>query len=237
MGCNTTMCCNAYPKIFVWADSVSRMNIDLSEEPMTALADLARISTAFKVEYIYDIAVREGDSDRFLLSERRLDVSYVKDYDAIKGEVPLQWPARFDLSNWGLILARSNGQLVGGAAIAFDSPEIGMLEGRSDLAVLWDIRVSPEARGQGVGSALFQAAETWAKAKGCRQLKVETQNINVPACKFYARQGCRLGAIDRSAYPGLPEEIQLFWYKNLAQGGGEKREDITPFVRPQTSPD
>jgi len=194
------------------------MNIELSEEPMSALAYLARISTAFEVDRVFDIAIREGDFDRFLLSERRLDVPYVKDYDTIKGEGPLQWSACFDLSNWGLILARSNGQLVGGVAIAFDSPDIGMLEGRADLAVLWDIRVSPEARGQGVGSTLFQAAETWATAKGCRQLKVETQNINVPACKFYARQGCVLGAIDRFAYPELPDEIQLFWYKNLSRG-------------------
>ena len=85
------------------------------------------------------------------------------------------------------------------------------------MAVLWDIRVSPEARGRGVGSALFAAAEAWAKARGCRELKVETQNVNVPACRFYMRQGCVLGAVNRRAYPGLPAEIQLLWYKDLTR--------------------
>jgi ribosomal protein S18 acetylase RimI-like enzyme len=93
-----------------------------------------------------------------------------------------------------------------------------MLEGRDNLAVLWDIRVAPEARGQGVGSALFRSAEEWAKARGCRQLKVETQNINVAACRFYARQGCVLIRVDRHAYPELPEETQLLWYKVLSDG-------------------
>jgi GNAT superfamily N-acetyltransferase len=90
-----------------------------------------------------------------------------------------------------------------------------MLEGRRDLAVLWDLRVAPEARGQGVGAALFQAAEAWAAARGCRQMKVETQNVNVPACRFYASQGCVLGAIHRFAYPELPHEVQLLWYRDL----------------------
>ncbi|MGH9942959.1 MAG: GNAT family N-acetyltransferase [Pyrinomonadaceae bacterium] len=107
------------------------------------------------------------------------------------------------------------GRRVGGAVVAFRTPGLDMLEGHIDLAVLWDIRLSPEARGQRVGSALFRVAEAWARARGCQQLKVETQNINVPACRFYARQGCVLMAVSRSAYPGLLSEIQLMWYKAL----------------------
>jgi GNAT superfamily N-acetyltransferase len=84
-----------------------------------------------------------------------------------------------------------------------------------DISVLWDIRVAPDARGRGVGSALFERVEAWALAQGCRQLKVETQNINVPACGFYARHGCELRAIHHAAYPELQEEIQLLWYKDL----------------------
>ena len=122
------------------------------------------------------------------------------------------------MSNWGVFAARVEGRRVGGAVVAFNTPGMIMLEGRDDLAVLWDIRVCPEARGRGVGSALFCAAEAWAKARGCRQLKVETQNINVAACRLYEHQGCMLTAIDRFAYPELPDEIQLLWYKVLAGG-------------------
>jgi hypothetical protein len=44
---------------------------------------------------------------------------------------------------------------------------------------------------------------------------VETQTINVPACRFYSKMGCTLGAIDRYAYVDLPNEIQLLWFKEL----------------------
>ena len=192
------------------------MDIQLSEAPLSALAELATVSTAFEVRRTLDVAVQDAGPDRFSLSERRLDVPYVKNYDAIEGEGPNHWARRFDLSNWGLILARAKGRCVGGAVMAFKTPGLAMLEDRSDLAVLWDIRVAPELRGQGVGSALFHAAEAWAAAKGCRQLKVETQNINLAACRFYARQGCTLGAIDRCAYREFPAEVQLIWYKELS---------------------
>jgi GNAT superfamily N-acetyltransferase len=150
---------------------------------------------------------------RLCISERQLDRSYVKDYDAI--ESPLKWPQSFDMTKWAFFIAYLNGVPAGGATVALDTTELVMLEGRRDLAVLWDIRVAPNERGHGIGTKLFQAAEEWAKTKGCRQLKVETQNINVPACRFYSKQGCVLGAVHRFAYPEFPDEVQLLWYKDL----------------------
>jgi len=38
----------------------------------------------------------------------------------------------------------------------------------------------------------------------------------VPACRFYQKMGCTLGAIDRFAYPGQPAEVRLLWWKALA---------------------
>jgi GNAT superfamily N-acetyltransferase len=119
------------------------------------------------------------------------------------------------LSNWGFFGAWSDGRPVGGAAVAFRTPGLFLLEGRDDLAVLWDIRVASDARRLGVGSALFRAAAGWATVRGCSHLKAETQNVNVPACQFYARQGCELGAIQRFVYPTLPGEAQLLWYQDL----------------------
>ena len=81
--------------------------------------------------------------------------------------------------------------------------------------MLWDIRVRPEARGSGIGSLLFRAVETWAQDRRCHTLKVETQNTNVPACRFYRGMSCSLGALDRFAYPDLPDEVQLMWFKAL----------------------
>ncbi|HEX2203214.1 MAG TPA: GNAT family N-acetyltransferase [Longimicrobium sp.] len=191
------------------------MRIEIAEEPFTTLEAYARVPIAFEVRRVLDAAAAEGGLGGLVLTERDADPPYVKDYDA-DGEGPLSWPARFDLARWGLLVARMEGERVGGAAVAFDTPGVEMLEGRRDLAVLWDLRVAPEARGRGVGAALFRAAEAWAAARGCRRLKVETQTVNVPACRFYARRGCALGAIHRFAYPGLPREAQLLWYRELA---------------------
>ena len=194
------------------------MDMEIIEETIIAAAELARVPIAFNVESVFDVWPR-GGLGGLILSERRVDVPYVKDYDAMDGENPAQWAGRFDVSNWGLIGARSGGLRVGGAVIAFNTEGVNMLEGRQDLAVLWDIRVSPEVRGRGVGSGLFRAVEAWASVRGCKLLKIETQNINVPACRFYARQGCVLGAINRFAYRELPEEVQLLWYKTLSPSG------------------
>ncbi len=194
------------------------MGMEIREEALTALEEHSRISIAFKVDRVFDIAIRDRGLGGIELTERRLDTSYVKDYDSVEGDHPLHWEQRFDLSNWGLLSAWSGGVHVGGAAIAFRTKGLCMLDDREDLAVLWDLRVSPEHRGQGVGAVLFAAAEDWARARGCRQLKVETQNVNVGACRFYAGRGCVLGGIHRFAYPGLPEEIQLLWYKDLTSG-------------------
>jgi GNAT superfamily N-acetyltransferase len=193
----------------------SPMAIELAEEPMAALPEYARVPIIFTVERVLDVTTRDDSSGRFSLSERRLEVPYAKDYDAIAGEGPLQWGRRFDLSKWALFSARFANRIVGGAVVAFDTPGLTMLEGRRDLAVLWDIRIAPDARRQGVGSALFQKVEAWAQMHGCRQLKIETQNINVSACRFYEQQGCQLMAIRHAAYPEHPEEIQLLWYKDL----------------------
>lgn len=179
---------------------------------MSILSDYARVPIVFTIDRVLDVS--GADSGGFALTERRLAVPYEKDYDAL-GEGPGQWASRFDLGNWGFFTARVANRIIGGAAVAFRTPGLTILEGRRDLAVLWDIRISPEARGQGVGSALFEQVEAWARRRGCRRLKIETQNTNIGACRFYERQGCQLRAIDRAAYPDLPHEIQLLWYKEL----------------------
>jgi GNAT superfamily N-acetyltransferase len=189
------------------------MQIEINEEPMTSLGEYARISIAFEVDRVFEVTAKDEGLGGLVLSERRLGARYVKDYDEL--ESPARWARRFDLSNWGLLSARAGGRRVGGAVIAFDTRGIVMLEGRKDLAVLWDIRVDAELRGLGIGRALFRAVEKWARSRGCQWLKIETQNVNVPACKFYVKQRCTLGAIHRFAYPDLPEEIQLLWYKSL----------------------
>ena len=94
-----------------------------------------------------------------------------------------------------------------------------MLDSRDDLGVLWDIRVKDEFRRQGAGAALFRAAADWCRAERLTQLKIETQNVNVPACRFYAAQGCELRGIIHHSYASGPpqwaDEVQLHWWLDL----------------------
>src|SRR3546814_15299387 len=95
---------------------------------------------------------------------------------------------------------------IGGAVIAVDTPDLHMLRGRHDLAVLWDLRVVRSSRRSGAGSALFDAAAAWARERGCRALEIETQQVNVYARRFYQRMGCPLAALDRFPSAALPPE-------------------------------
>lgn len=194
------------------------MSIEITEEPTSTLAAYASVPIAFTVREVLAVVAAERGLGGLRLERVTVDRPFDKDYDAIPGNHPDRWASRFDVGRWGVLAARMHGRRVGGAVIAWDSPGLDMLEGRTDLAVLWDLRVAPEARRHGVGTALFAAAERWASARGARWLKVETQSVNVPACRFYAGRGCTLGAIDRFAYPALPDEAQLLWYKALAAG-------------------
>lgn len=192
------------------------MRIEIAEEARPHPAEYAAVPIAFQVRTVLDANVLDKGLGGIALAERDIHPPYVKDYDAIEG--PASWAERLDLARWGWFAARRDGRRVGGAAVAFQTPGLKMLEERRDAAVLWDIRVAPDARGQGIGAALFRAAEAWAAPRGCTQIVVETQTINVPACRFYARQGCTLAAIHRFAYPALPHETQLLWHKALAAG-------------------
>lgn len=196
------------------------MSLEIRQEAVTpgALGEHARISIAFTVDRVLEVTLADGGMGGMSLTETRVADPYVKDYDADEGEGPTRWAALFDVSNWGLLSAWRDGTRVGGAVIAFRTPDVYMLEGRNDVAVLWDIRVAPEQRGTGAGSALLHAVEGWAGARGAGWLKIETQNVNTAACRFYRKMGCTLGGIDRFAYPGLPGEVRLLWWKALQAG-------------------
>lgn len=188
------------------------MTIETARVPGHLLSRYAAIHIAFDVTSRL-VALRRDDGS-WALTEHAVHPPYIKDYDAVS-ERPHDWPARFDTSQWLMLMANVEGVVAGGATLAYGGSGLDMLEGRRDLAVLWDIRVEPALRGRGVGRALFQAVEVEARARGCVELTVETQNVNVPACRFYSSLGCHLRDVRSEAYPSCPGEDQFLWYKSL----------------------
>lgn len=189
------------------------MNYRIAEEPLDRLPEYGSIPIGFEVVSLFRI---EGDDpESAVLREEPVPQPWFKDYDADEGEGPTRWQKRRDVSNWGLLAAYEGDTRIGGCVLAHKTEGLVKLEGRDDITALWDLRVLPKWRGKGAGRELFRAAVEWASERNCSQLKIETQNINVAACRFYEKQGCRLAAINRGAYHKFPDEVELIWTLEL----------------------
>lgn len=83
-------------------------------------------------------------------------------------------------------------------------------------ALVEDICVSKSARGKGIGTALIQKAIEWAKKTKLCGLALETQDNNLLACRFYAKCGFVIGAINTMLYKNFEkpwsDEVAVFWY-------------------------
>ena len=191
------------------------MSLTIVEELPHRLAEYAQVPIAF--------AVTESFDDRGIAALLRgehtdpiaVPSAYWKDYDSYRDGHPTDWPNRFDVSRWTLLAAFDGARRVGGAVIIADDPAIELLRDCPGCALLWDLRVAPEVRGRGLGSALLRAAEDVARQRGARALRVETQQVNVPACRLYQRHGFRLERASPGVYADLPDEVQLLWLKAL----------------------
>ena len=159
----------------------------------------------------------------FTLVETPVEKPYIKDFCLGDDETVARWE-RFDLSNWAFFMAFDGERPIGAATIASRDKNVNMLSGRNDLAVLWDIRVDEAYKHQGIGQVLFDMAVDWSREQGLVQMKIECQSNNVPAIKFYYKQGAELCAIDEySAYndyadynsPEFRHETQFIWFLNL----------------------
>lgn len=154
------------------------------------------------------------------LLEEKIKKPFERDYDKDGKDNPSAWAKQYNLDRWGIFLFMDGEDAIGGAAVSLNGPVFPVRNlQRGDLAVLWDIRVHPEHRWKGVGKELFNFAAGWAKENGYNQVGIETDGSNVPACKFYAKMGCELGAILKYGYSGAPEVApypMLLWYLDLS---------------------
>lgn len=124
----------------------------------------------------------------------------------------------FNIATWRFFMAFDGETPVGALTLAGPTEHLYMLGGRTDACVLWDIRVADGYKHRGIGQKLFDMAVAAARAASYRQMIIECQNNNIPACRFYHKQGAVLGKVDRYAYyddPMLRDEAQLIWYLDL----------------------
>ncbi len=193
------------------------MKVIVRKEPVSALADYGSVSIAFSTTTILEVEWVANGLGGVRMVEAPLSRPFTKDFDA--DEPVTRWRRLGDISHWGVFAAFVDDTRVGGAVVAHDTPGVHMLEARKDLAVLWDIRVHPGFRRQGVGKLLLDRAVDFARASGCSVLKVEAQNTNPAACRFCAKNGFQLGGLRPGVYdPVFPDEVQLLWYLDIGSG-------------------
>jgi ribosomal protein S18 acetylase RimI-like enzyme len=192
------------------------MMITIEQADTSCFAQYDTIPMRVRVEREYRLIKPDNGLGGITFSETPIE-PYIKDFCVGKDESVTSW-AHWDLSHWGFFMAFDAEKPVGAAAVATRTDGVNMLCRREDLAVLWDIRVANDYKHQGVGSALFHAAVEWAKAQGMTQMKIECQNNNIPAVKFYHKQGAILGSVDEYAYynnPYAKGEVQFIWYLDI----------------------
>ena len=196
------------------------MDVEIGEHGAEALAEpeYRSIPISYRVESMFRIEPVDRGLGGLTLTEVPVDPPWVNDYDKGDPAARIERWQRRGVSNWRVLMAYDGECPVAGAVLAFDTEGVNMLEGRKDLCVLWDLRVHPDCRRRGIGTALLQRGFEVARGRGCTRFKIETQNVNVPACRFYARQGCRLIGVDCYGHerePGRFETV-LIWGLDLA---------------------
>ena len=191
----------------------------IRNDPLSALPEYSSVPIAFSATSVLQVSWVESGLGGIRIVEVPLDRPFAKDFD--HDEPVTRWLRFGDISHWGIFAVFDDGRRVGGAVVAYDAPGVNMLEGRRELAVLWDIRVHPDVRRTGVGTSLLESAVGFARESGCSVLKIESQNTNPAACRFYAKNGFHLGGLRRGVYSDYPDEIQMLWYLNLSPGNSQ----------------
>ena len=162
--------------------------------------------------WVSERAVFEGGEMRLV----PVSPPFWKDYDSCPEDRLDVLPVRYDVQRWLVLVAPEEAStsypVMGGIVVAGAGYEPSSGDG---VAWVVDIRVAEGSRRRGVGGELWRAAEAWGRTEGYRELRVETQDVNVPACRFYARMGCSLFSVEPGAYAKLGGEARVIWRKTL----------------------
>lgn len=122
------------------------------------------------------------------------------------------WNLYVECSDKTIFLNYEDGRCVG---------QIILRRAWNHFACIEDISVAATFRGRGVGTALMNRAVEWAREQKLAGLALETQDNNLLACRFYAKFGMEIGAVNTMLYKNEPkpccDEIAIFWYLKFEQ--------------------
>ncbi len=108
------------------------------------------------------------------------------------------------IDRWGAEIVVAHGviyrppELPGFAAVGHDQP-IGLLTYQLHANQCEIVTLDSLRPGNGIGTALIEAAKASAEQSGCRRMWLVTTNDNLNALQFYQKRGFELAAVHRHA--------------------------------------
>lgn len=86
---------------------------------------------------------------------------------------------------------------------------IGMYDLVDEVSII-NVAVDPDARGRGFGRLLMEAAEDFARKRGCPAVTLEVRESNVPARTLYEKCGYTPYGIQKNYYTNPSEDAVLY---------------------------
>ncbi|GGA34909.1 GNAT family N-acetyltransferase [Paenibacillus physcomitrellae] len=94
--------------------------------------------------------------------------------------------------------------------------QIRLVKDWNRMAYVENIAIRQSHRSRGIGKRLFEAGEKWSLEQGLRGIMLEAQDDNLNACRFYLKQGMKLGGADTMKQTFNPKiGTTLYFYKIL----------------------
>lgn len=128
----------------------------------------------------------------------------------IRGVYPTEATAREAFSRQELFVLEREGEILAAAKLNQEQvPEYALCAWSVDapekeIMVLHTLVVDPGAAGQGLGRAFVAFYEDYARNCGCRYLRMDTNEKNLPARRLYAKLGYREAGIVPCNFNGIP---------------------------------
>ncbi|MHA2270923.1 MAG: GNAT family N-acetyltransferase [Candidatus Hodarchaeales archaeon] len=176
------------------------MSLNIKKISHENLNDFSRIDNSFEVSSVIELGMIQGEI-RYKIKE--VAEGWEKKYDT---------PRDFDPAS----------VINNETAVIFLAYLDGLIAGKVVLKKYWnnfayidDIAVDRSFRRRGIGQQLLHRAISWAQEKGFPGIMLETQNINVGACKLYESCGFQIGGFDQLVYKAMnlpKDEIAIYWY-------------------------
>ena len=132
----------------------------------------------------------------------------------IRGVYPTEETARQALARDDLFVQEEGGHIVGAAIInktqvdAYDGGQWTLAAEVNEVMVLHTLVIDPDAAGRGYGKRFVAFYEDYARERGCKVLRMDTNCRNARARAMYQALGYREAGIVPTTFNGI-EGVQL----------------------------